>query len=144
MSCVAHRALTGVTITSFDDAARACDWFHERGVRAVVITSIALGREDVIFTFCSEDQSVPARNGAPTADAGAPRAVQRRIIEVPRLDAHFTGTGDLAAALLLAWTSEEANNFEGACVKALAALQVHALSWAGHEPALRSLLTPLS
>lgn len=113
----ADRTLTGVTIASFADAARACDWFHERGVRAVVITSLSLGRADMIYAFCSEDRSVPSRAGAGTGEdgVGAPESVQRRIIEVPRLDARFTGTGDLAAALLLAWTNEEASNFEGAC-----------------------------
>jgi pyridoxal/pyridoxine/pyridoxamine kinase len=43
---------------------------------------------------------------------------------IPRLKFHFTGTGDLTAALLLAWSSKLTGCFVTACERAIASVQV--------------------
>lgn len=45
------------------------------------------------------------------------------LLRVPRLDAYFTGTGDLLAALLLAWTERHPGDLAAAVEKAVAGLQ---------------------
>lgn len=48
----------------------------------------------------------------------------RAVIEIPRLDRHFTGTGDLIAALLLAWMQRLPADYITAVENALASVQV--------------------
>ena len=44
-------------------------------------------------------------------------------ISIPRLDAYYTGTGDLMTALLLAFINEEPHNLAAAVEKAVAGVQ---------------------
>lgn len=81
--------LTGRSILSEAEARSACEALHERGPHTVVITSIALpGRDDELLMLASR------RDGA---------ASRQWALRLPRLRQDFTGTGDLTAALLLAW-----------------------------------------
>ncbi|MEE6528469.1 hypothetical protein FKM82_030806, partial [Ascaphus truei] len=48
---------------------------------------------------------------------------QRICLELPRVDAVFVGTGDLFAAMLLAWTHHHPNNFKLAYEKTISAMQ---------------------
>eukprot|EP01063_Lacrimia_lanifica_P017877 TRINITY_DN24863_c0_g1_i1.p1 TRINITY_DN24863_c0_g1~~TRINITY_DN24863_c0_g1_i1.p1 ORF type:complete len:310 (+),score=121.78 TRINITY_DN24863_c0_g1_i1:86-1015(+) len=76
--------LSGMEIASMADAHRVCAYFHDMGIQRVVLTSVELAeRPGIIFVIGS--------------DAGA----SRYVVEVPKLDCYFTGTGDLMAALLL-------------------------------------------
>ena len=85
--------LTGLKISTLEDAARACQALFEKGkgLRTVVITSCSLsaGHVTVVASFRE------------TASAG-------RVLmsQIRRLDGYFTGTGDLLAALLLGWLSK--------------------------------------
>lgn len=60
--------------------------------------------------------------GASAADGASDRA--RFSIKIPLLKAHFTGTGDLMAALLLAWADKLPTDYVGAVEKAVASVQV--------------------
>jgi pyridoxine kinase len=44
-------------------------------------------------------------------------------IEFPRLEANFVGSGDVFAALLLAWSNKHPNNLQLACEKTISSLQ---------------------
>ena len=44
-------------------------------------------------------------------------------MEIPKLPAIFTGTGDLFASLLLAWMQKHTENLQLACEKTMAAVQ---------------------
>jgi pyridoxine kinase len=83
--------LSGVAITDDVTAAAAVDWFHEQGVRLVVITSFhPCGSTDgsVLRAFASLRLSPDA-------------APVRAFADVPKLEGKFSGTGDLFSALVL-------------------------------------------
>lgn len=50
-------------------------------------------------------------------------AAQRLVLHIPRIHAYFTGTGDLVAALLLAWMHHHPDDLAAAVEKATAGLQ---------------------
>lgn len=58
-------------------------------------------------------------------DAEAAAGTRRQaVVEIPLLKQGFTGTGDLTAALLLAWTEELPHDYVAAVEKTLASVQV--------------------
>ena len=94
--------LTGITIHSIDDAKRACHELHQMGPSLVVITSVELDcNKDMnnMTIIASQIQQSPTGNTILEAQELAWR------IDCPILSGHFTGTGDLCAALFLAHTS---------------------------------------
>jgi pyridoxine kinase len=130
--------LTGVTIATESDALGACQALHEAGPASVVLTSLDL----------EEDADEPTDGGDPADDTkkglGNPhlRSHQSHItllgststpqlggcskrfrIVVPRIPSYFTGTGDLCAALLLAWSAKIPDRLGSAAEKAVASLQ---------------------
>uniref|UniRef100_A0A671VNG9 pyridoxal kinase n=1 Tax=Sparus aurata TaxID=8175 RepID=A0A671VNG9_SPAAU len=71
------------------------------------------------------------------------RATQRVRIEVPKVDAVFVGTGDLFAAMLLAWTHHYPNDLKMACEKTFSVMHhviqrtisyAHELAGPGRRP----------
>lgn len=82
--------LTGMKITDKKSALAAMDALHAKGVKTVVISS----------TNFEADHKTLLGLGSQRNSSSCPRRLQVRI---PLLDAHFTGTGDLFAALLTAW-----------------------------------------
>jgi pyridoxal/pyridoxine/pyridoxamine kinase len=48
-------------------------------------------------------------------------------IEIPKIPAYFTGTGDLTTALLLGWSNKYPDNLERAAELAVSSLQVSQL-----------------
>lgn len=103
--------LTGITIKDINDVKRVCQWFHEQGIRTVVITSCYLDRSVEI------NQTVlgpPPVNPYPTDENsfidivissvdGASGLPQRYHLCLPKAPKYLSGTGDLSAALMLAW-----------------------------------------
>lgn len=74
-----------------------------------VVTSLALHADNItLFASTSSQQQ------------GGSSQFQ---IQIPRLDAHYTGTGDLMTALLLAHIDEEPRNLVSAVEKAVASVQ---------------------
>jgi len=118
--------LSDVAITDSASAVAAMDALHAKGVRCVVITSSNLpaGQSEVMTLFasvpwdevCDEETRWPAG-----ARAGGSHA--RFSMEIPRLPIHFTGTGDLTAALLLAWSHRLPRRFASVVEHAIASVQ---------------------
>lgn len=84
--------LTGQPITSEEGAWQAMQWFHERGVRTVALSSTDLGA--ATGQLCAFVSHRPVGGGEP----------QRLTINIPKQGGgvSFTGTGDLFASLFLA------------------------------------------
>lgn len=103
--------LTGIAIKTMADAKRACRELHEMGPSLVFITSMELmmGSDD-------DDSSMAILASERSADGTATAAWR---IDCPILPGHFTGTGDLCAALLLAHTAREANNIPAVMEKVI-------------------------
>jgi len=101
--------LTDMRITSDADALQAIDKLHQVGPKVVIITSFEFG-----------DRSFVSLLGSIRNDDG--KTSRRFKMQVPRFDRSFTGTGDLFAALLLAWYSIDGDVVR-ACEKAVNSLQ---------------------
>lgn len=90
--------LSGIKIVDEASAYRALDWFHDKGVSIVVLSSTSIGSPDNLKAFLSCKSKV---EGEPN---------QQLSIVMPKLgNCNFTGTGDLFAALFLAHHTLEAN-----------------------------------
>ncbi|TSK17907.1 Pyridoxal kinase [Bagarius yarrelli] len=89
--------LTGKNISTEQDAVEVMDLLHNMGPDTVVITSSDLPpRLGDRYLVSLGSQRIVMPDGTFTT--------QRVRIEVPKVDAVFVGTGDLFAAMLLAWT----------------------------------------
>ncbi|XP_062131476.1 pyridoxal kinase [Drosophila sulfurigaster albostrigata] len=100
--------LTGKEVRSEEAVWQAMDWFHERGIKTVVISSSDLGEPGVLRAFLSQ------QNGA------------RLSMDIPKQggkDLFFTGTGDLFAALYLAHSHASKGDVTVAFEKTIATLQ---------------------
>ncbi|XP_072280425.1 pyridoxal kinase [Pyxicephalus adspersus] len=105
-----QRLLSGQKISSRQDAVRVMDMLHSMGPNTVVITSSDLPASrgpDYLVTMGSQRR---------VGEDGQMHSL-RICLELPRVDAVFVGTGDLFAAMLLAWTHHHPNNFKLACEK---------------------------
>lgn len=121
--------LTGITIKSIEDAKRACCALHDFGVTLVLITSIVIPDATSNSKTEEEDGSATAAD-VPSSDSIAMLASRRLkcstqsteetqqqqhddeqyILYSPKFPGQFTGTGDICAALFLAWTDENNDN----------------------------------
>lgn len=115
--------LTGKKINSVEDAWAAMESFHKKGCKHVVISSADLADEKHVVCLAS------SYDGHKT---------KKTTIKIPKLDAQFTGTGDLFASLFLAWMHKSENNITVSLENTLASLQavlkrtmVHALELSG-------------
>ncbi|KAG1671810.1 hypothetical protein FOA52_000187 [Chlamydomonas sp. UWO 241] len=105
--------LAGTTIGSAADGFAACQLLHDKGPHTVIITSANLpGREDTILLLASTTR--PQAKGT---------NMQQLVLEVPKIHAYFTGTGDLLASLLLGRTHQHPDNLAAAIDEAIASLQ---------------------
>lgn len=138
--------LSGIDIRNVKDCFRACDALHAKGVRSVVVTSATVGGggDDTITLLastpwssvrCSDMFAADAAAGGAETDAATGSAQKagsgtgsrpqfaRFMIDMPKLPQYFTGTGDLLAALLLAWTERLEDDMVGAVERAVASVQ---------------------
>ncbi|XP_072441947.1 pyridoxal (pyridoxine, vitamin B6) kinase a isoform X2 [Chiloscyllium punctatum] len=108
--------LAGRKMNTEKEAIEVMDILHAMGPDTVVITSSdlpsALG-DNYLVTLGSQRKVI----------AGGSRVTERIRMEIPKVDAVFVGTGDLFAAMLLAWTHQHPNNLKIACEKTVSALQ---------------------
>lgn len=100
--------LSGMKITNEKEAFKAMKILHERGTKTVVITSSELGDDDTLIALGS------------TMNDGQHKRIR---MEVPKLDAVFTGTGDLFASVLLAWLYRHPNDLGLACEATVSTVQ---------------------
>ncbi|XP_077611493.1 pyridoxal kinase [Crocuta crocuta] len=107
--------LSGRKIHSQEEALAVMDVLHAMGPDTVVITSSDLPSprgSDYLIALGS--QRIRKPDGS---------VVTERIrMETHKVDAVFVGTGDLFAAMLLAWTHKHPNNLKVACEKTLSAM----------------------
>ncbi|XP_065362589.1 pyridoxal kinase [Calliphora vicina] len=98
--------LTEMKITNEADIWNAVQWFHDRGIDTVVISSSDLGKDGELRAFLSK------RNGS------------RYALNIPKQGTNisFTGTGDLFASLFLAH-SHQTTNLGLALERTIASLQ---------------------
>ncbi|XP_046979597.1 pyridoxal kinase isoform X2 [Schistocerca americana] len=100
--------LTGQKVETIDDAWRAVDIFHNQGIKTVVLSSTELGDEEHLL-------------GLASSVIGKER--KKFSIRIPRIKGVFTGTGDLFAALFLAWMYHSDGDTKLALEKTIATLQ---------------------
>lgn len=100
--------LSGIQITNLNSACEAMSCLHSLGTGTVVISSTELGSDDVLIGLGSS-----LHNGHQT----------RIQLDIPRYPLDLTGTGDLFAALLLAWLHAYPNNLKLACEKVVSTMQ---------------------
>uniref|UniRef100_A0A2K6RNG0 Pyridoxal kinase n=1 Tax=Rhinopithecus roxellana TaxID=61622 RepID=A0A2K6RNG0_RHIRO len=107
--------LSGRKIHSQEEALAVMDMLHSMGPDTVVITSSNLPSpqgSDYLIVLGSQRRRNPAGS-----------VVMERIrMDIRKVDAVFVGTGDLFAAMLLAWTHKHPNNLKVACEKTVSAL----------------------
>lgn len=88
--------ITGLKINTVNDALNTMSALHQLGPRIVIVTSCHLeGNMDTLHCFISYP------TGDDTQSNGGDHAVSH--VEIAKIDGNYTGTGDLTAALLLAW-----------------------------------------
>ncbi|XP_061278873.1 pyridoxal kinase isoform X2 [Bos mutus] len=107
--------LTGRKIHTQEEALEVMDMLHSMGPDTVVITSSDLlspRGSDYLMALGSQ------RTRAPDGSM----VTQRIRMEMHKVDAVFVGTGDLFAAMLLAWTHKHPNNLKVACEKTVSAM----------------------
>lgn len=107
--------LTGRKIHNQEEALEVMDVLHSMGPDTVVITSSDLSSprgSDYLIVLGSQRIRHP--------DGSV--AVERIRMDIHKVDAVFVGTGDLFAAMLLAWTHKHPNNLKMACEKTVSAM----------------------
>jgi len=100
--------LTGLKIQSEEEALTAIKQLHNLGPETVVISSSDLGKSN---------KSLVSYGSRLNSDGEVIR------IEMPLIGKAFVGTGDLFAALLLAWTDRHQENLKLAMEKVISTMQ---------------------
>mmetsp|Transcript_16356 Transcript_16356/g.28042 ORF Transcript_16356/g.28042 Transcript_16356/m.28042 type:complete len:336 (+) Transcript_16356:1-1008(+) len=100
-------------ISCLKEGLAACDTLHQLGPHTVVITSISLPGDTAYITLLAST----------TQPQLAGPAAQKLSLRIPRIPAYFTGTGDLMAALLLAWLHLYPGDLQTAVERTVAGLQ---------------------
>lgn len=122
--------LTGLRIESEQDGREACNKLHAAGPAKVVITSIKVDGNLLLIGSSKMDKD---------------QAPEQFKIEIPRIPAYFTGTGDLTTALLLGWSNKYPDNLAKAAELAVSSLQallqrtINDYKSAGFDPKTSSL-----
>lgn len=102
--------LTGRKISSQKDAVEVMDLLHQMGPDTVVLTSTDLpSLQGDHFLVALGSQKIVRPDGT--------TSTQKIRLEIPKVDAVFVGTGDLFAAMLLAWTHHHPKDLKTACEK---------------------------
>jgi len=102
--------LTGITITNFEDAKKACRRLHDMGPSLVVITSLLLRDESAAKESVAQNPAISVVASQKVKATNDSDSVRLWRISCPVLPGRYTGTGDLFAALLLAHTSSACND----------------------------------
>uniref|UniRef100_A0A665UPW5 Pyridoxal kinase n=1 Tax=Echeneis naucrates TaxID=173247 RepID=A0A665UPW5_ECHNA len=104
--------LTGRKINTEEDAVEVMDLLHKMGPETVVLTST----------------DIPSKNGDQFLVALGSHKIdgtktnQKIYMDIPKVDAVFVGTGDLFAAMLLAWTHYHPKDLKMACEKTVSVM----------------------
>ena len=98
--------LSGIKIQTEEDAVQACNVLHTKGPHTVVISSLDISKRWVTIIASTKRKS--------------PMQIKLRV---PRVEAYFTGTGDLFSSLLLAWMVRCPDDLQVAVEAAVGGLQ---------------------
>lgn len=110
--------LTDIKIADLDTLKNAFAVLHGQGVQSVFLTSSEFqAKENSLSLFASVVESKPSECGG-QQQRQEEASVLMYEATIPKIDGHFTGTGDLIAALLLAWTTRCPGDFEKAIMMA--------------------------
>eukprot|EP00112_Aurelia_sp_Birch-Aquarium-sp1_P004493 Seg1509.16 transcript_id=Seg1509.16/GoldUCD/mRNA.D3Y31 product="Pyridoxal kinase" protein_id=Seg1509.16/GoldUCD/D3Y31 len=101
--------LSGVKINTEEDAIKAMDVLHTKGTKTVIISSTEIGKENTLVLLASSKSD----NG-----------IKRARLSMPKIDAIFTGTGDLFSSMLLAWMTKYPESLKTACEKTISAIHL--------------------
>ncbi|GMF52448.1 unnamed protein product [Phytophthora fragariaefolia] len=101
------------------DAMRACKKLHTLGPKVVVISSFQEAAEG---ETPNELIVIGSKVVASGINGGEPRCEQYEV-RFPWIDSYYTGTGDLFAALLLAWLYRFPNDFKRALENVISTIQ---------------------
>ncbi|XP_021061103.1 pyridoxal kinase [Mus pahari] len=108
--------LSGRKIHSQEEAFEVMDLLHCMGPDTVVITSSDLpSPQGSDYLIALGSQRIRKPDGS--------TVTQRIRMEMRKVEAVFVGTGDLFAAMLLAWTHKHPDNLKVACEKTVSAMQ---------------------
>ncbi|KAL7385345.1 hypothetical protein ABVT39_019947 [Epinephelus coioides] len=107
--------LTGRKITTEQDAVEVMDLLHKMGPETVVLTSTDLPSK-------RGDQFLVALGSQKTVKPDGSNTSQKICMDIPKVDAVFVGTGDLFAAMLLAWTHHHPKDLKTACEKTVSVM----------------------
>ncbi|KAK2906239.1 pyridoxal kinase-like [Channa argus] len=104
--------LTGKKIKTEEDAVAVMDLLHKMGPKTVVLTSTDLpSKHGDQFLVALGSQKIDGTNTS-----------QKICMDIPKVDAVFVGTGDLFAAMLLAWTHNHPKDLKTACEKTVSVM----------------------
>ncbi|KAM4608452.1 pyridoxal kinase-like isoform 2-T2 [Polymixia lowei] len=107
--------LTGRKMYTEKDAVEVMDLLHEMGPETVVLTSTDLpSKHGDKFLVALGSQKIVRPDGTKTT--------KKIRMEMPKVDAVFVGTGDLFAAMLLAWTHHHPKDLKAACEKTVSVM----------------------
>ncbi|KAM3607292.1 uncharacterized protein V6R79_005269 [Siganus canaliculatus] len=107
--------LTGKKINSEEDALQVMDLLHKMGPETVVLTSTDLPSK------CG-DKYLVALGSQKIVKPDGTSINQKICMDIPKVDAVFVGTGDLFAAMLLAWTHHHPKDLKAACEKTVSVM----------------------
>lgn len=137
--------LTGLRIDTLQDAIQVCNALHARGPHTVVISSLHLpGKHEFVTVLASttvEQQQEGVIRSTDTKEVERANSTTSStkstvyMLQVPRLHAYFTGTGDLFSALLLGYLYKHPHNLKLALENTIAALQTVLRDTAQHAAA---------
>uniref|UniRef100_A0A669EXB3 Pyridoxal kinase n=1 Tax=Oreochromis niloticus TaxID=8128 RepID=A0A669EXB3_ORENI len=107
--------LTGRKINTEEDAIEVMDLLHKMGPETVVLTSTDLpSKQGDQFLVALGSQKIKKPDGTNTD--------QKICMDIPKVDAVFVGTGDLFAAMMLAWTHHHPKDLKTACEKTVSVM----------------------
>ncbi|CAB1458435.1 unnamed protein product [Pleuronectes platessa] len=107
--------LTGRKIQTEEDALEVMELLHKMGPDTVVLTSTDLPSK-------LGDQFLVALGSQKIVKPDGTKTTQKICMDIPKVDAVFVGTGDLFAAMLLAWTHLHPKDLKAACEKTLSVM----------------------
>ncbi|XP_056145605.1 pyridoxal kinase-like [Lampris incognitus] len=107
--------LTGRKISTENDAIEVMELLHQMGPETVVLTSTYLPSK-------YGDQYLVALGSQKIVKPDGTNSSQKIRMEIPKVDAVFVGTGDLFAAMLLAWTHHHPKDLKVACEKTVSVM----------------------
>ncbi|KAL4114112.1 hypothetical protein PRIC2_014792 [Phytophthora ramorum] len=111
--------LAEMELRTVKDAMRACKKLHTLGPKVVVISSFQEAAEG---ETPKELVVIGSKVIAGGINGGEPQCEQYQV-RFPFIDSYYTGTGDLFAALLLAWLYRFPNDFKRALENVISTIQ---------------------